>query len=118
MPLLGDAVQPVVDPDLLAGRRVQRDQRGRVAAEAVEHVIGEDRAERRRAVRIEPRHLELADVGLGDLVERVEVRAVGTRQRLDFGRRREHAERRDGYDNGGGAGGQYHAAVGRYFRVR
>ena len=77
--LARDAAQPVVDPDLLAGRRVQRDDRRLVPAEPVEHVTSVDRTEDRRAVRIVPGHLELADVGLGDLLERAEVRAVERR---------------------------------------
>ena len=96
-PLAVDPAQPVVDPDLLAGGRVQRDDRRVVPAEPVEHVTSVDRTEDRRAVRIVPSHLELADVGLGDLLDRPEVRAVRPRQapvHRDSGRRRGRPDRR------------------------
>ena len=99
--LAGDAVQPLVHPELLAGRGVERDERRRVAAEAVEHAVGEHRAEGRRGVRIEPGHLELGDVGLVDLIERVEVGAVGSGQRLDGALRGRHAEPDGRHESGG-----------------
>src|SRR5262249_31742649 len=80
--LARDAAQALVDPELLAGVRVERDQRGRVAAEAVEHVMGVDRRKGRRRVRVEPRNFELSDVLLGDLIKRVIVGTVWAGQGL------------------------------------
>ncbi len=91
--LARDAAQTVVYPDLLAGRRVERDERGPVAPEAVEHVMSEHGTEDRRAVRIEPGHLELTDVGLLDLIERVEIRALERWQRLGLSLGGRHGER-------------------------
>ena len=68
MPRLVDAGQPLVDPDLLAGRGVERDQRV-VPSQHVHHVVDDDGIEAGLRVRIEPRDLELADVGLLDLIE-------------------------------------------------
>src|SRR5438477_192838 len=73
-PLVHDPVQAFVDPQLLSRRRVERDEGGGVAAQSVQNAIDIHGAEARRGVRIEPRHLELSDVRLGDLIEAPEVR--------------------------------------------
>ena len=114
--LARDAVQPLVHPDLLAGRRVERDERRRVAAEAVEHAVGEHRTEGRRGVRIEPRHLEPGDVGLVDLIERVVIGAVDSGQRLDRALRGRRAEP-DGSHETGGQRDRRHAAAASDQRV-
>jgi hypothetical protein len=82
-----------VHPDLLARRRIERDKCGRVAPQAVQHVVGEHRAEHRRAVRVEPCHFELTDIGFLDLIEGLEIRTVETGQRLDLSLRGRHCER-------------------------
>ena len=65
-----------MDPQLLAGRRVERDERVAVAA-AVDGAADDERVEVGLAGRIRPGDLELADVGLGDLGRGDEPRAVG-----------------------------------------
>ena len=103
--LAGDAVQPLVHPELLARRRVQRDERARVAAKTIDHVIGVHGAEDWRRIRVEPGHLELTHVRFVDLIERVVVRAIEARLRLDLSlcRRRgehDHGHERDGHRDG------------------
>src|SRR5262249_33698746 len=71
-----DAVQSLVDPDLFARRRIERDERV-VPAEHVHHAVDDDRVEARLAVWIEPRNLEPADVRFIDLIEVDEMRVGG-----------------------------------------
>jgi hypothetical protein len=71
-----DAVQTLVDPDLLARRRVERDERI-VPAQHVHRPVGDDRVEASLAVRIEPGDFEPANVRPGDLIEIDEVRIGG-----------------------------------------
>ena len=79
MPRGAMPVQVLVDPDLLARRRVERHERV-VARQHVHHVVDDDRVEDvRDVVRASDRSrptCELADVGLGDLVSVREVRVV------------------------------------------
>ena len=101
--LARDPVQPVVNPDFLAGRRVERHDGGVVPSEAIEHAPREHRAEGRRGVRVEPRHLELGDVRLRDLAQVPEIRAIGIRKARAWAvlRRCQHAEQgRDGKGRG------------------
>src|SRR5262249_2666086 len=70
------AEQPLVNPDLLARRRVERDERA-VARLSVDHAARDDRVEERLAVRISPGDFELRDVALVDLLQGGEFRVVG-----------------------------------------
>jgi hypothetical protein len=68
-PTRGDAAEALVNPDLLAGRRVECDERV-VAREHVCDVVDDDRVEdirHRVAGRVGPRHAEPLQVGLVDL---------------------------------------------------
>ena len=56
-----------MNPELLACRRVERDQRI-VATSREQHVVDHNRIEPRPGVRIGPGDLELVDVGFPDLV--------------------------------------------------
>ena len=73
------ALQLRVDPDLLAGRGIERHERV-VAREHIRDVVDDDRAEvvgRVVVGRIAPRGPKLADVVLRDLGQRAVLRAVG-----------------------------------------
>src|SRR5207249_409980 len=63
-----DAVQSLVDPDLLARRWIERDERV-VPAQHVHQAVDDDGIEAGLPVWIEPGHLELAHVRLVDLIE-------------------------------------------------
>ena len=65
-----------MNPELLPGRGVERDQRV-VAADEVHHLVHDNRVESGRRIRVGPRDLELIDVRLVDLIEVDEVRTVG-----------------------------------------
>ncbi len=71
----GHAVHVFADPQLLAGLRVDRDQRP-VAAPPIDHAPDDNRMASGIAERIRPRHLELGDVGLVDLPRLEEARVV------------------------------------------
>ena len=71
----GEVRDVLVNPDFLAGGRVERDERV-VPSEHEDEILDGDRIEPRFGVRVEPRDLELVQVGLPDLVEVGEVRAV------------------------------------------
>ena len=67
-------LQVLVNPDFLARRRIERDER--IAATRHEHhVVDDDGVEPEVAVRIEPGDLQLLHVGFVDLIEIGEVRA-------------------------------------------
>ena len=71
-PARGDAAQVLVDPDFLAGGRVDGDERV-VPGEHVGDVVDDDRVEHVRdrvAARVGPRHAEPVEVGLVDLAQR------------------------------------------------
>ena len=72
-----DAAEPLVDPQLLAGRGIQRDQRV-VPPEQVHDVVDDDRVEARCRIGIVPCDLELPDIRFLDLVEVHEIGAVGS----------------------------------------
>ena len=72
-----DAAEPLVDPQLLAGRGIERDQRV-VPPEHVHDVVDDDRVEPRCRIGVGPCDFELPDVRFLDLVEVHEVGAVGT----------------------------------------
>ena len=74
---VGHAVHVLADPQLLAGLRVDGDDRS-VPAAAIDHAADDDRIAAGVAVRVSPRHLELTDVGLVDLSRREIARVIGT----------------------------------------
>ena len=63
-----DPGQSLVNPHLLPGRGIEGYQRI-VPSQDVHHVVDDDGIEAGGAVRVEPRHFELADVRLLDLIE-------------------------------------------------
>ncbi len=67
-----DAGQSFVNPQLFASGRIEGDERA-PASEDVHHVIDYDWVETGLCVGVEPRHLELIDVALLDLIGRDEV---------------------------------------------
>ena len=67
--------QPLMDPDLSAGRRIQRDQRI-AAPQCIHHVVDDNGIEPRGGIGIEPRDLEVADIRFLYLIGADEVRAV------------------------------------------
>ena len=72
----GHAGQAFVDPDFLARRRVERDERV-VAPRHVHDIIDDDRVEARCGIWIEPGHFEPAHIGFLDLIEVGEMRSAG-----------------------------------------
>src|SRR5262249_47801111 len=79
---IADGALTFVNPDFLAGRRVERDDR-EALAERVHHAVDDDRVEPERpliAGRVGPRDLELGDVLLADLIERRVLRRIGAAQ--------------------------------------
>ena len=72
-----EALNALVDPDLLAGGRIERHERT-VRAQAVDDPAHDERIEVGLARRVRPRHLKLTHIVLGDLLRGHESGAVGT----------------------------------------